>query len=143
MSIILLFITLLTYDHNALTAWRMRCCFRFRMLVHPTELCMVFAVHTSRYARLMDMLLPERLRTALKQRIPVEDKKSLKSATVFCKFADAIQHKVDKFFPNGVMSSGVVVCGVLFPTDHLFGMKQTTVSSRSHFVCSSKYEEIV
>ena len=42
----------------------------------------------------------------------VVDHEPLKPSAVVSKLPDAVQHKVDNFFANGIVTAGKVVCGV-------------------------------
>ena len=44
----------------------------------------------------------------------VVDHEPLKPSAVVSKLSDAIQHKVDNLFANGIVTAGKVVCCVLF-----------------------------
>ena len=49
----------------------------------------------------------------------MEDQETLKTGAVVGDLSDPVQDEVNDFFANGVMTSGVVVGGILFATDHL------------------------
>ena len=44
----------------------------------------------------------------------VEDEEALKTSALIGGFADAIEDDVDELFADGVVTTGVVVCSVLF-----------------------------
>lgn len=65
----------------------------------------------------------------------VKDQETLQTGTLVSQFPHPVQNDVDDFFADGVVSTSVVVGGVLLAGDQLFGMEKLTVSSSSHLVC--------
>jgi len=70
----------------------------------------------------------------------VEEKESLKSSTLISQLTDTVQDKVDNLLSNGVVTSGVVVGGVLLAVDQLLGVIKLTVGSNSGLVNDSWLE---
>merc|ERR1712126_411830 len=64
----------------------------------------------------------------------VEDEESLKTSAVICQLPDSVKDKVHDLLANGVVTSGVVVGGVLLAADHLLGVEQLPVGSSPHLV---------
>lgn len=54
--------------------------------------------------------------------------------------ANSVQDKVDNLLSNGVMSTSVVVGGILFSSDQLFRVEQLAVSSSSDFIHDSGFQ---
>merc|ERR550534_1062925 len=64
----------------------------------------------------------------------MEQKESLKSSTGVSKLPNPVENQVDNLLSNSVVSSGVVVSGVLLSVDELLGMVQLTVGSASGLI---------
>ncbi len=64
----------------------------------------------------------------------VEDEKSLKASALIGQLADAIQHKVDDFLANGVVTTSVVVGGVFLTGDQLLRVKQRAVGASTDLI---------
>jgi hypothetical protein len=64
----------------------------------------------------------------------VEHQEALETGTLVGQLANAVQAKVYKLLSYGIMTTGVVVCGVLFAVDELLGVEQLPVGSSSDFV---------
>jgi len=64
----------------------------------------------------------------------VEDHESLKTSAVISELADAIKDKVNNLLADGVVTTGVVVGGVLLAGDDLLGMVQLTVGASADLV---------
>lgn len=62
----------------------------------------------------------------------MEHQEALQSGALIGQFANAVQYHVDDFLPDGVMAASVVIGGVLFAGDQLFGMKQLAVSTSAN-----------
>jgi hypothetical protein len=67
----------------------------------------------------------------------VKDQKSLKTGTLIGQFSSPIQNHVDELFTNGIVSSSVVVGGILFTGDQLFWVEQLSVGTGSDFIDNS------
>ena len=70
----------------------------------------------------------------------MEDEESLESSTLVRKLADAIQHKVDNFLSNGVMTASIVVGSILFASDELFRVEQLPVSASANLINYSWFQ---
>jgi len=64
----------------------------------------------------------------------VEDEEALKTSALIGGFADAIEDDVDELFADGVVTTGVVVCSVLFASYQLLRVEELTVGSGPDFV---------
>lgn len=67
----------------------------------------------------------------------VEDQKSLKASTLVGEFADSIQHKIDDLFSNRVMTTCIVVRGILLTRNQLFRMEQLAVRASADLICKT------
>lgn len=70
----------------------------------------------------------------------VEDEESLESSTVISKLSDAIQNKVNNLLSDGVVTTGVVVGGILLSVDNLLRVVKLGVGSSTDFVTNSRFE---
>ena len=70
----------------------------------------------------------------------MEEKESLKSGTLISQLTDTVQDKVDNLLSNGVVTSGVVVGGVLLAIDQLLRMVKLTVGSDTGFIDDGGFE---
>ena len=64
----------------------------------------------------------------------VEDQETLETGTLVGQLPDSVQDKVNDFFANGVVTSCVIVGGVLLAGDQLFRMEQLSVGASAHFI---------
>ena len=64
----------------------------------------------------------------------VEDQETLKTGTLIGKLSDSVKDKIDDFFTDGVVTTGVVVGGILFAGDQLFGVEQLTVGTGTDLI---------
>ena len=64
----------------------------------------------------------------------------MKTSAVFSLFSDSLQDAIDVFFPDGVMSSSIVISSILFPTNKLLGMEEISETSSSDFVQDSWFK---
>merc|ERR1719500_298894 len=64
----------------------------------------------------------------------MEEKESLESSASICQLPDSVKNKVDNLLSDGVVSSGIVVGGVLLSVDELLRVVQLTVCSASGLV---------
>jgi hypothetical protein len=67
----------------------------------------------------------------------MEYQKTLKTGTVISQLSDSVQDKVDNFFTNGVVTTGVVIGGIFLTRDDLLRVIQLTVGSGTDFVTHS------
>ena len=54
--------------------------------------------------------------------------------------ADTIKAQIDDFLSNGIMTSGIVIRGIFFTSDELFGMEQVVICSSSDFINNSWFQ---
>jgi hypothetical protein len=64
----------------------------------------------------------------------VEDKESLETGALISQLSDSVQNQIDDFFSDGVVTTSVVVSGILLSGDELFRVEQLSVSSSSYFI---------
>ena len=64
----------------------------------------------------------------------MKDQESLQTSAVVGQLADAVQAQIDNFFTEGVVSTGEVICSILFAGDQLFRMEQLTVGSGTDLI---------
>jgi len=68
----------------------------------------------------------------------VEDEESLKSNAVFGQLTDSFQDEINNLFADGVVTTCIVVGRVLFTSDHLLRVKQTTIWTRAYLICTAQ-----
>ena len=64
----------------------------------------------------------------------VEHKESLKAGAVVSELTDAIKDEINNLLSDGVMTTSIVVSGILLAIDDLFGMVELTVRPMADFV---------
>lgn len=64
----------------------------------------------------------------------------MKAGAVVGDTADFIENLINQFFTHGVVSSSIVVGGILFPSDHLFRMEQAAVCPSADLVDDVGFE---
>ena len=64
----------------------------------------------------------------------VEDHEALETSAVVGQLADAVQHQVDDFLADRVVTTSVVVSSILLAGDQLLRVVKLAVSTRTHFV---------
>jgi hypothetical protein len=64
----------------------------------------------------------------------VEDKETLQARAVVGNLANLIQNLVNQLLSNSVMSTGIVVWGILLASDHLFWVEQAAVGTSADLV---------
>jgi len=64
----------------------------------------------------------------------VEDQESLKSSTLVSQLPETIEHQVNNFFPNCVVTTGVVVGSILLASDELLGVEQLAIGTSSNLI---------
>jgi len=67
----------------------------------------------------------------------VEQQEALKSSTLVSQLADTIQNQVDNFLSNSVVSTGVVVGGILLSSDQLLWVEELSVGTSADFIDDS------
>merc|ERR1719407_413016 len=70
----------------------------------------------------------------------VVDEETLETSAVVRKLAYSVQNKVDDFFANGVVTTSVVIGGVLFARDQLLGVVQLAVGTSADLVDHSWFQ---
>jgi len=70
----------------------------------------------------------------------VEDEESLEACALVSEFADAVEDQVYDFLSNGVVTTSIVVCGILLTSDKLFWMKQLSVCASADLVNYSGFK---
>merc|ERR1719295_2364301 len=70
----------------------------------------------------------------------VEDEESLETSAVICQLPDSVKDKIHDLLANSVVTSGVVVGGVLLAADHLLGVEQLPVGSSPHLVNDGRFQ---
>ena len=60
----------------------------------------------------------------------VEDEETLKTSTLISKFTDSVEDQVNDFLTDGVVTTSVVVSGIFFTGDQLFGVEELTIETR-------------
>ena len=64
----------------------------------------------------------------------VEDEEALQTRALVSQLADAVQNQVHDLLANGVVTTGVVVGGILFASDKLLRVEELSVYSSSHLI---------
>ena len=64
----------------------------------------------------------------------------LETSTLISQFSDSVEDKIDDFFTNGVVTSGVVVGSIFFTSDQLFWMEELSVSTSTDFINNSWFQ---
>jgi len=64
----------------------------------------------------------------------VEDEESLETSALISQLPDAVEHQIDDLLSDGVVTTGVVVSGVLFACYQLLRVEQLTVSSGADLI---------
>ena len=70
----------------------------------------------------------------------MEDEESLESSTLISQFPDSVQAEIDDLFSDGVVSTSVVVGGILLASDELFRVEQLSISSSSYFIDNGGFQ---
>ena len=55
----------------------------------------------------------------------------LETSALIGEFSDSVEDEIDDFLTNGVVTTGIVVGGILFTGDQLFGVEKLTVGTSS------------
>ena len=55
----------------------------------------------------------------------------LETSALIGEFSDSVEDEIDDFLTNGVVTTGVVVGGILFTGDQLFGVEKLAVGTSS------------
>merc|ERR1719326_88511 len=70
----------------------------------------------------------------------VVDEETLETSAVVRKLAYSVKDKVDNFLANGVVTTGVVLGGILFAGDQLLGVVQLAVGTSADLIDHSRLE---
>merc|ERR1719258_209114 len=70
----------------------------------------------------------------------VEDHEALKARAVVRKLAQAVEHQVNDFFPDGVVAAGEVVGGILLTGDQLLRVEELAVVTRADLIDHSRLQ---
>jgi hypothetical protein len=70
----------------------------------------------------------------------VEDKEPLETGTLIGKLSDSVKNKIDDFLTDGVVTTSVVVGGIFFAGDQLFGVEQLAVSTGTYLIDNSWFK---
>ena len=65
----------------------------------------------------------------------MEDEETLQSGALVSQLPHAVQHDVDQFLADSVVTTCIVVSRVFFARDELLRVKQLTIRSGAHLVC--------
>ena len=66
----------------------------------------------------------------------MENKKTLKTRAIVRKLANAIENIIDDLLANGVVTTGVVVGGILLASDQLLRMEELAVGASAYLILS-------
>jgi len=64
----------------------------------------------------------------------VEDEESLESSTLVSQLSDSVQAQVNNLLSNCVVTTSVVISGILFSCDQLLGVEQLSVGSGTDLI---------
>merc|ERR1719327_1392439 len=70
----------------------------------------------------------------------VVHEETLQTSAVVREFADSVEHKVDNFLANGVVTTSVVVSSVLFARDQLLRVVQLAVGTGADLIDHSRFQ---
>ena len=73
----------------------------------------------------------------------MEDEEALQSRAHVGQASDSVQYLVYEFFAYSVVTSGVVVGGILLTSDHLLWMEQLSVCTSSDLIWKYEVEIII
>ena len=68
----------------------------------------------------------------------MENEETLKASALVRQLADAVEHQIDDFLANGVVTTGVVVGGVFLSGNQLLRVEKSSVSTSANFVNDSR-----
>jgi len=73
----------------------------------------------------------------------VEDEESLESSTLVSQLSDSVQAEINDLLSDGVVTTSVVIGGILLSGDQLFRVEQLSVGSGTDLInnCGLKIEE--
>ena len=70
----------------------------------------------------------------------MEDEESLESSALVSQFPDSVQAEIDDLLSDGVVSTSVVVGGILLASDELFRVEQLVVGSSPYFIDNGGFQ---
>lgn len=70
----------------------------------------------------------------------VENQETLKTSALIGQLADAIEHDVDDFLANGVVTASIVVGGIFLASDELLRVEQLSVGSSANLIHYSGFQ---
>uniref|UniRef100_A0A182WE44 Uncharacterized protein n=1 Tax=Anopheles minimus TaxID=112268 RepID=A0A182WE44_9DIPT len=70
----------------------------------------------------------------------VEDQETLQTRALVGQLADAVQHQIDDLLADGVVSTGVVVRGILLARDQLLRVEQLAVGTGTHLIHHGRFQ---
>ena len=70
----------------------------------------------------------------------MEDEEPLKTSTLVSQFPDSVQAEIDDLLSDGVVSTSVVVGGILLAGDELFRMEELPIRSSPHFIYNGGFQ---
>ena len=70
----------------------------------------------------------------------VENHEALETGAVIGEFADTIQHQIDDFFANGVVTTGIVVGSIFLTGNELLRVVKLTVSTGTDFIAHTRFQ---
>lgn len=70
----------------------------------------------------------------------MKDKESLKTGAVIGELTNTIENLIDNFLSNGVVTTSIVVGGILLATNDLLGVVELTVRPMANFVTDSRLQ---
>lgn len=65
----------------------------------------------------------------------MENQEALQARAIANQFPNTVHRGIYHIMSNGVMSTGIVVGGILFPTQHLAGVEQLLIHPSSNLIC--------
>jgi len=64
----------------------------------------------------------------------VEDEEALETGALVSQLPDPVQNQVNDLLANGVVTTGIVVGGILLASDELLGVEQLAVCASAHLI---------
>lgn len=72
----------------------------------------------------------------------MEDEETLETGTLVSKLTNTIEDQVNDFLSDGVMTTSVVVRGILLTSDELLGVEKLTVGSGTNLIYIAEKSDI-
>jgi len=73
----------------------------------------------------------------------VEDEETLKTGALVGQLTNAIKNQVDNFFADGVVTTSVVVGGILLASDQLLWVEELAVGTSTNLICTSTQTQLI